>query len=352
MIFNILKDLILSNVGKLKTASKGWQSRNCMLCVARGHSRDTRGRFGLKFENNGITCNCFNCGYSAHWDEGADLSASFKFLLRNIGADDMLIKSLEFEIYKQRHSLENTASTTSTNKESKIRNLFNKWPKKSLPDDTLSITTWLESGCTDTDLLQVAEYALSRKITTLDEFYWCPDKKNHLNKRLIIPYYYKETIVGFTARYVVDTSDKTIPKYYQSCPPDFVYNIDSQDDWNRKYLIVTEGVLDAWAVDGVGTLGEINQEKVDIIRRLQKDVIVCPDRDRSGKHLVDAAIANGWAVSFPRWDVDIKDAAKASERYGRLLTVQSIVMSSISNKDRIQLQWDIEESERSRRKNR
>lgn len=348
MIFNILKDLVLSNVGKLKPSSKGWQSRNCMLCTARGHSRDTRGRFGIKFENNGITCNCFNCGYSAHWDEGADLSPSFKFLLKNIGADDMLIKSLEFEIYKQRHSLESPA--TATHKESKIRNLLNKWPKKSLPNDTLPITTWLESGCTDPDLLQVAEYAISRKITMLDDFYWCPDKNHQLNKRLIIPYYYKQTIVGFTARYSIDSNDKSIPKYFQICPPDFVYNIDAQEKWQRKYVIVTEGVLDAWVVDGVGTLGEINQEKVDIIRRLQKDVIVCPDRDKSGKHLVDAAIANGWAVSFPRWHASIKDAAKAVERYGRLLTVQSIVASATQSKEKIQLQWDIEESERNRRK--
>ena len=115
-------------------------------------------------------------------------------------------------------------------------------------------------------------------------------------------------------------------------------------------MLVTEGVLDAWCVDGVSVLGEIGQEKVDIINRLQKEVIVCPDRDKKGYDLVNVSIENGWSVAFPKWDSDIKDAAKASEKYGRLLTTHSIISTAVSGKEKIQLKWDIEQNERSRKR--
>jgi hypothetical protein len=62
---------------------------------------------------------------------------------------------------------------------------------------------------------------------------------------------------------------------------------------------------------------------------------VCPDRDKSGKSLVDAAIANGWEVSFPNWANDVKDVGKAVQCYGRLLTLQSILISTIENPTKI-----------------
>jgi hypothetical protein len=142
--------------------------------------------------------------------------------------------------------------------------------------------------------------------------------------------------------------DKSIPKYYQQCPQDFVYNLDNQQGWLRKYVIVTEGVLDAWIVDGISILGEVGQSKVDIINRLQKEVIVCPDRDKKGWDLVNIAIENNWSVAFPKWDAGIKDAANASEKYGRLLTTHSIISSAVHGKDKIKLHWQIEHNQRQR----
>ena len=166
---------------------------------------------------------------------------------------------------------------------------------------------------------------------------------------MIIPYYYKGKIVGFTSRLYYTVQDKSIPKYYQQCPADFVYNLDNQQAWTRKHVIVTEGVLDAWAVDGISVLGEVGQTKIDIINRLQKNIIVCPDRDKKGWDLVNVAIENNWGVSFPKWDSGIKDAAQAAEKYGRLLTTSSIVSSTIVDDDEIRLKWSIEQNERNRK---
>jgi len=57
---------------------------------------------------------------------------------------------------------------------------------------------------------------------------------------------------------------------------------------------------------------------------LYKEVIVVPDRDSSGKKLVEYAIARGWGLSMPDWDSDIVDTGDAVLRYGRLYTLHSI----------------------------
>ena len=353
MIIGILKDAILANAGQLRPAPKNWMKRCCMLCHTRGHGKDTRNRFGIQFNIDSIAVNCFNCGFSASFTEGKDLSKSFKFFLKNIHIDEKFIEQIEFEIFKQRnHIIEVREGDTAKliDPEEKFRNLFQKWKTVDLPKDSLPIQQWLENDLSDPDFLKVTEYLLGRKIFNLNEFYWSPIKEHNLNQRLIIPYYYKRRIVGFTSRLCYDSIEKFPPKYYQQCPQDYVYNLDNQDGWSRKYVIVNEGVLDAWSVDGVSTLGEIGQSKVDIINRLNKQIIVCPDRDKKGSDLVEVAIENDWAVSFPKWSPGIKDAAAASEKYGRLLTTHSIITSAVSGKDRIRLTWDIQENERRKRK--
>lgn len=351
MILDLLKDAILQNIGPLKQAPKGWHKRHCMLCHTQGHGKDTRNRFGIQFNADSIVCNCFNCGFSAGYKEGGDLTKSMEFFLRQIHVGEEFAKQIKFEIFKEKNKIkEFRDGQVVEDKESKLKSLFQKWKPTELPKDSLPITTWLENGLADQNFLKVVNYAMDRHIYDLDRFYWSPERTHNLNQRLIIPYYYKRNIVGFTSRLCYDTDDKSIPKYYQQCPTDFVYNLDAQQGWSRKYVLVNEGVLDAWCVDGISTLGELGQDKIDVINRLQKQVIVCPDRDKKGGDLVEAALHNNWAVAFPKWKEGIKDAAKASEIYGRLLTTHSIISSAVSGKEKIQLTWDIQQNERKRKR--
>lgn len=353
MIIDAIKDAILANIGPLKAAPKNWHKRNCMLCHTQGHNHDTRHRFGIQFNPTSIAMNCFNCGFSSGYSDDRELSKSFKFFLKQINISPDFIKQIEFEIFRQKNNIESIRQDSAEKKpidaEGKLRNLLNRWHPVDFPPDSLPITDWLAAGLTDPDFLSVVNYMLGRKIFNLNEFFWTPDTTHNLNQRVIIPYYYRNKLVGFTSRLCYDTDGKDIPKYYQQSPTDFVYNLDRQQDWLRKYVIVNEGVLDAWNTDGVGILGEMNQSKADIINRLQKQVIVCPDRDRKGRDLVDVAISNNWAVAFPRWPSDIKDASKATEKYGRLLTTQSIISSAITNNILIKVQWDLEQGARERK---
>lgn len=352
-ILDLLKDSILQNIGPLKQAPKGWHKRHCMLCHTRGHGKDTRNRFGIQFNANSIAVHCFNCGFSAAYTEEKSLSNSFKFFLRQINVSQRFIDEIDFEIFKNTNKIDSIREgdeTTSKDKETKIRSYFDKWHPMELPKDSLPITTWLEYGLDDPDFLQVAQYAISRRIFELDKFYWSPEKFLNVNNRLIIPYYHKNKIVGFTARLCYETDGKKIPKYYQQCPEDFVYNLDIQQNWNRKFVILNEGVLDGFVTNGISSLGEIGQAKIDIINRLQKKIIVCPDRDNKGTELIDAAIENNWAVSFPRWEYDVKDSAQAAEKYGRLLTIHSILSTAIEGKEDIKVRADVEKYERRKRK--
>ena len=114
-------------------------------------------------------------------------------------------------------------------------------------------------------------------------------------------------------------------------PDNFVYNLDEQH-YDRKYCILCEGVIDAHLTSGIASLGNsINDKQVEVINSLKKTIILVPDRDSSGEGTIKVAVNNGWLVSFPKWGEEIKDAADAVEKYGKLLTVESILTSVVSN---------------------
>ena len=131
--------------------------------------------------------------------------------------------------------------------------------------------------------------------------------------------------------------DEITPKYMAHRPAGYVFNIDRQID-TRECIIVVEGVFDAVAIDGVGTLGNnINETQADIIDSIGKEVICVPDRDTAGEQMIDSALEYGWSVSFPDWHDDIKDVSDAVLKYGKLFTIKSIIEGKQSNKLKIQL---------------
>ena len=52
---------------------------------------------------------------------------------------------------------------------------------------------------------------------------------------------------------------------------------------------------------------------------------------QDGKEFIEQALSLDWEVSFPPWHVDIKDAADAVQKYGRLATVRSIIQHATGN---------------------
>ena len=151
---------------------------------------------------------------------------------------------------------------------------------------------------------------------------------------MIIPFYFEGRVVGWTGRSV--NPDKK-PKYLTEVQPGYVYGLDEQG-YAKSFAILCEGQIDAIHIQGTALGGsEINDQQSMLLNRLQKQIIVCPDRDKAGSKLVEQAIDLGWSVSMPEWTEDICDIGEAVERYGRLYTLYSIANTAEDSPLKIRL---------------
>ena len=330
---NLIQSTILTSLpaGRKKTPS-GWTSFNAPCCVHNGESQDKKKRGGIMTTADGtLSYHCFNCGYKASYVIGRRLSGKMRQLMSWLGIADDVIRKLAIEA--MRHE------------ESDIKyekKKFVTFKKKELPKNTHRLEVWLEKyvgqDLTETQYQRIdsiLNYLRSRGVDpTWYDFMYSPDATFDFNKRLIVPFYWRGDIVGYTGR-MFESSDKV--KYFTDVQPGYVFNMDAQD-WTRKFVLVTEGPFDAITISGVSILGsEINDTQRELIEGLNRRVIVVPDRDSAGQKLIDQAIEFGWSVAFPKWQDEVADVADAVLKYGRLFTIQSILKTAESSKLKIDL---------------
>ena len=318
---SIVSDTITAHLpGNRKTTPSGWTSFNAPCCQHNGNSADTRGRGGLISEGDTVSYHCFNCGYKASWQPGRAVSVKLRKLLQWLNCSDDTITKLTFDVMRINEGVEVA--------ERKIEiPTFETVP---LPPDAIKITDIKDFNKFS---MAILEYMSTRQLNLDDiDYYWSPSLG--YRDRLIIPFYYEKRIVGWTARTI--TEDKK-PKYLTETQPGFVYGLDEQG-YNKVFVILCEGQVDAIHVDGCALGGsEINDAQALLLNRLNKDVIVVPDRDKAGSKLVEQAIELGWHVSLPDWDLDINDVGDAVQRYGRLYTLYSIANAAESGTLKIRL---------------
>jgi hypothetical protein len=182
-------------------------------------------------------------------------------------------------------------------------------------------------------MVNVFQYMLERNLRIDDiDYHWSPSLG--YRDRLIIPFYYEGRVVGWTARAI--TPDKK-PKYLTEVQPGYVFNLDEQRH-TKVFAIVCEGQIDALHVEGCALGGsEISDQQAMLLNRLQKEIIVVPDRDKAGSKLVERAIELGYSVSMPPWADDINDIGDAVARYGRLYTLHSIAVHATDSPLKIRL---------------
>ena len=313
---------------KRKQTPSGWLAFNAPCCEHNGTTPDTRQRGGLIANaDEGVSFHCFNCGFKTSWRNGRNLSFKMKKFMRWLNVPDDTITKLALQVLQTK--------TDSTGHKTFIT--LPKFVSKELPPKSKPIHEWadykaLEPGGIDKDLFKVLEYIAARKLNLNDyDFYWTPEAG--YRERLIIPFYYREKVVGYTARKVVESK----VKYLSEQQPGYVFNIDEQTD-DRKYVVAVEGPIDAIAIDGVALLGsEIKEQQTALLNSLGKHVIVVPDRDEAGQKLVYDAMEAGWSVSMPDWSQDIGDANDAVRKYGRLHTLYSIVKNAEESQLKIKL---------------
>ncbi len=319
---SIVADTILMYLPpKRKTTPSGWTSFNAPCCHNNGHTADTRQRGGLiNNGDGGISYHCFNCGFKASWQPGRNLSKGMRKLMRWIHVPDDMINKIALQVMQENEGIAVQQRLIEIP-------TFHEVP---LPEDAIPI-----SEVTDVTkhLHQVIEYMKARDLYLEDyPFYWSPSLG--YRDRLIVPFYYEGKVVGWTARTV--QQDKQ-PKYLSEQQPGYVFNLDEQRP-QKIFVIVCEGPVDAIHVDGVALMGsEIKDQQALLINRLNREVIVVPDRDEAGSKLIERAIDLGWSVSMPKWEAGIKDISDAVKKYGKLYTLHSIVGAVESSPLKIRL---------------
>ncbi len=318
---------------KRKQTPSGWIKFNAVCCHHNGTTPDTRQRGGMIQNGDGVSYHCFNCGYKASWQPGRHLTRKMRYLLQWMGAPDDVITKLSLEALKiesDAKALEAVSLPT--------------FEERELPEGAKSLeawSTWIElHGWENTEQDLITAFCYLRNNRQIDPysypFYWT--SKLGYKNRIIIPFYKDGKIVGYTARAVNDAK----PKYISDQTPGYVFNLDRQTQ-DREFVIVCEGPFDALSIDGVAILGaEIMDKQALLINRLNRQVIVVPDRDSDGARTVEQAINNRYSVSMPDWPDGVKDINDAVQKLGKLQTLYKIISQTEHNELKIKLrakQW-------------
>jgi hypothetical protein len=297
---------------KRKTSSSGWTSFNAPCCIHNSENQDKRSRGGLKLAEEGWSYHCFNCGYTASFVLGRNLSFKARKLLSWLNVPQEEIERINLESLKHK----SIAGLLSERQQTATDLMGIRFEDRDLPADTQPLPDTAE------------EYLCNRNIPLNYPFFY----KTMPRPGIVIPFTHNNQVVGHTTRFL----DNRTPKYIQDLQPGYVFGTDLQrDSWN--YVLVMEGVFDALSINGLAVLhAEINDAQVRLIRSLGREVVVVPDQDAAGMKLVDRAVELGWSVSMPEWP-DCKDVNDAVVKYGRLATLITILEAREHSKIKIEL---------------
>ena len=192
---NLVHDTLFSHLpAKRKTTPSGWTSFNAPCCHHNGETQDKRARGGLITNGDGgISFHCFNCGFKASYQKGRKLSRKMRNLLEWLGASDSVITSLALQVLEFNES----------NPDYKVLPELPKFKDVELPKGAKPITEYSDNNFTN----KVLDYMKQRQLNVDDyNFHWSPELG--YRDRLIIPFYYNERIVGWTARKITDGRPK------------------------------------------------------------------------------------------------------------------------------------------------
>jgi hypothetical protein len=307
-------DVVSFLPGKRKQTASGWISFNAPCCIHRGDTQDKRSRGGIKPGTNGSwSYHCFNCGYTASFVLGRNLTFKARRLLEWMNVPQEEIERINLESLKHK-SIEGLLGE----RQEIVNRLQNiEFEDRDLPADTQPLNETAE------------QYLRSRCIPLDYPFMY----KTMPRPGVVIPFTHDNQVVGHTTRFLDDRT----PRYIQDIQPGYVFGTDLQKaTWQTA--IVVEGVFDALSIGGLAVLhAEINDAQVRLIRSLGREIVVVPDQDEAGMKLVDRAVELGWAVSMPNWPVGVKDVNDAVIRLGKLGALITIMQARETSKIKIEL---------------
>jgi hypothetical protein len=322
-----LQQLIVDHLPqKRKVTNKGWIWFNAPCCVHRGHKADNRQRGNLWFGTDAtVGYHCFNCACKWRFS-GHHVTEALQDWLSWLGVGMESIQKLKLRLLQdQLQGVTAPVSAPLTH--------FKKHQVTPLPAQAANLEHWAQQEHPPEKFLQACAYVQDRNALNWEsyDYYWSPDTTHDMCDRVILPFYNQGDIVGWCARLCVSAKPRQ-PKYFNSdIPPGYLFNQD-QLRKNRKYVIICEGPFDAIACQGVASMGShMSEHQIKTVLDSGQQPVVLPDRQAQNQHMIDQALAFGWAVSFPEWDEDVKDAAEACARYGAIYTITSVLQAACAD---------------------
>ncbi len=230
-------------------------------------------RFHLQYNNEDtIYFNCFNCPNSGNF---YDLYG----FVEGISSEEAYKKLKKFDSESINKYLKNKNQTFKKEIDYNKHENFNDF----LKNDCLNLNS-VPDGHYQKKLLEYLRFFKESRKLNLD-LYVC--FKGVFEKRIIIPIIEKEVCVFFQGRRILESQN---PKYLNPSieKENIILNKDKFDP--EKFIIVTEGILDADAIGTQGTtcLGaSISDEFLEeLFRYTKKGVILALDNDKTGKEQV------------------------------------------------------------------
>ncbi len=318
-----MPDILSYLPAKRKQTASGWISVNAPCCVHNGESSDRRQRGGIKITDQGWSWHCFNCGFTASFILGRNLSFKARRLLTWLNVPQEEIERINLESLRHRSVqgiLDDRQRTANV-----VQGI--EFEDRELPEEFALI---------DANMSVHYQYLRDRCVPEdypMGMIHGRPDDKFSRRQGVIIPFTYDGRIVGHTRRFFDDHN----PRYVHDLQPGYVFGTDLQrPDW--QHAIVVEGVFDALSISGLAVLhADISDAQARLIRSLGREVTVVPDQDAAGMKLVDRALELGWAVSIPEWPESCKDVNDAVKLFGRLGTLLTIMQARETSKIKIEI---------------
>jgi len=256
----------LSQYGTIYVKGNSIGSR-CPLCGDSKKSKLKR-RFSVTYDNGCAFYNCFNCGRTGTF---AELVSELKGI--PIGEAIREVETIEFDDIKK----------TLTKAVSAVKVIPEEQNLTSILDDCISVDSNVSSYFDKQYQKILVSFLDSRKIP-LDYKIFIANKGEYKG-RYIIPVYHGNEIVYFQGRAMDDTVE---PRFKNPLieKTGIIMNIDYFK--RDKFIIVTEGVIDAMMVeDHQGTCvlgGSISDDfLIELYKYTDKGIIIAVDTDERGE---------------------------------------------------------------------
>ena len=208
---------------KRKQTSSGWISFNAPCCPNNGQSQDKRQRGGMKSTEQGWSYHCFNCGYTASFILGRNLTFKARTLLQWLNVPQEEIERINLDSLKHK----NIKGILSERQQ--VANVLQgiEFKEKDLPPAAELVTPehkiqwkYLRDRCIPED------YPVMTVIEN-DSVHWT-------RPQVVVPFTYNNEIVGYSCRML----DGRSPKYIHDIPHGYVFGTDLQRDAWQYVLVV------------------------------------------------------------------------------------------------------------------